>query len=192
MNIKSLIGIAFFAFIAFSCDSDDGVEAPENDILSVEPSDLQKVWAGEYEGWDSMMNVKMKIQRELSLNPNGTYTNVLGAVIDLPNASKDPAPIEKEAGSYEMAICDSVCTLTFTVTYDSIVDFGTQVMVGHNGKFFHYPDGREYEQAVYVQHMLIMAGDKGAYRFEATDSMMYSLSEENKPVVYYMDVKTGQ
>ena len=73
--IVVIIGISCF----IGCDKPE-LDIVQQDQITVNVSDLLKTWVGEYEGWDSLMNAKFQIFRQLTLNPNGTYTNVLGAV----------------------------------------------------------------------------------------------------------------
>lgn len=184
-----IVGVSILSLIMSSCNKEDfAPKHPQTQSATI--SDLQKVWVGEYEGWDSLMNAKMKIMRQLALNPDSTYTNVLGAVIDLPNASKEPAPIEKEAGTYEIILDDSAQTATvcFTVAYDSIIDFGTQVFMGYDHKHYRTSDGIEHEDTIYQQYFRILRGKEGSFQLEATDSLMYSIDGNGLPIVYLMNV----
>lgn len=187
--IVVIIGISCF----IGCDKPE-LDIVQQDQITVNVSDLLKTWVGEYEGWDSLMNAKFQIFRQLTLNPNGTYTNVLGAVIDLPNASKEPAPIEKEAGVYEILYNDSTnfVMLNYIVSYDSIVDFGTQTFIGYDHKHYYTSDGEEHSDSVYQQTFKIIRGEKGTFQLEATDSLMFSLDGKGNPIVYLLKVENNK
>lgn len=184
--IAGVLGISCFTGCN-DCESD----IIQPDITTISLNDLRKTWVGEYEGWDSLMNAKFHILRRLTLYSDSTYTNELGAVIDLPNASKEPAPIEKEAGFYEIAYNDStnLVEVNYTVLYDSIVDFGTQKFIGYDHKHYYTSDGEEHSDSVYQQTFKIVLGEKDSYQLEGTDSLVYSLDGKGNPIVYLMKVE---
>lgn len=191
MNYCSRMMIAGMLFLSFllliACENfESELSQPENVKINV--NDLRKTWAGEYEGWDSLMNAKFHIFRRLVLNSDSTYTNVLGAVIDLPNASEEPAPIEKEAGTYVITYNDStgVVNACFDVAYDSIIDFGTQVFLGYDHKHYYTPDGKEHTDSVYHQSFKIVRGEKGTFQLECVDTLLYSLDGKSDSIIYYM------
>ena len=151
-------------------------------------------WAGAYEGWDSLMNARMEIYQELQLHTDSTYSNLLGAIIEMPNIrkSKEPAPVEKESGRYVMELQDSVCLLTFAVSYDSVIDFGTQTFIGYPHKHYHALDGSEYDKESYTLAMRVEVGEGGSYRLLTADSTLFSMDGLGNPIPYYLDVKVPE
>ena len=146
-------------FTACGDDDDDdkiNVEKPETPILtntSVEQyidnsytpttSDLQNVWEGNYEGWDEKQQKNTKIKRMLTLSPNGNYENVIEGI--LVESGKDKyTKFEHEKGTYSYN--SSTKTITYTVTVDSLLDYGKQKMDAYKGKkFLDHTDARYTE-----------------------------------------------
>lgn len=152
-------------FTACGDDDDDdkvNVEKPETPILtntSVEQyidnsytpttSDLQNVWEGNYEGWDEKQQKNTKIKRMLTLSPNGNYENVIEGI--LVESGKDKyTKFEHEKGTYSYN--SSTKTITYTVTVDSLLDYGKQKMDAYKGKkFLDHTDARYTEAANFSQ-----------------------------------------
>ena len=152
-------------FTACGDDDDDdkiNVEKPETPILtntSVEQyidnsytpttSDLQNVWEGNYEGWDEKQQKNTKIKRMLTLSPNGNYENVIEGI--LVESGKDKyTKFEHEKGTYSYN--SSTKTITYTVTVDSLLDYGKQKMDAYKGKkFLDHTDARYTEGANFSQ-----------------------------------------
>lgn len=148
-----------------ACDDDDdkiNVVEPETPILtntSVEQfidnsytpttSDLQNVWEGNYEGWDEKQHKNTKIKRMLTLSPNGNYENVIEGI--LVESGKDKyTKFEHEKGTYSYN--SSTKTITYTVTVDSLLDYGKQKMDAYKGKkFLDHTDVRYTETANFSQ-----------------------------------------
>lgn len=179
--------LLFGAILA--CTNDEEVnKVPENKKITI--NDLQKTWCGAYEGWDSLMNVKTGIQKQLELNADGTYTNFIGGKLFIPNSKE--GPFESEGGTYTLALMDSVCEINFTVKFDSLVDFGTQKMIGYNKKHYHTSSGDEYELESYTQRFNIINGDKGSFQLSGNDSTLFDLEGNGKPVTYELRIKTNE
>lgn len=152
-------------FTACGDDDDDdkiNVEKPETPILtntSVEQyidnsytpttSDLQNVWEGNYEGWDEKQQKNTKIKRMLTLSPNGNYENVIEGI--LVESGKDKyTKFEHEKGTYSYN--SSTKAITYTVTVDSLLDYGKQKMDAYKGKkFLDHTDARYTETANFSQ-----------------------------------------
>lgn len=181
----------FYVLLTIACIACNNEEDEDYfaGVTQITIQQLQKVWYGSYEGWDSLMNAKTLIQKQLELNPDGSYTNNIGGIIYLPNSLNKPKLFEKEAGTYEIEINDTICNLIFTVLYDSLVDFGTSSFIGYQKKHYVNLSGEELEKERYLQSMSICRGNNGEYRLCAVDSMIYSLDGKG-PVVYYLNIQS--
>lgn len=184
---KILLCIPLLLGIMLACTNDDEVKTVQKNIAI---SDLQKTWCGPYEGWDSLMNVKTAIQKQLVLNTDGTYTNFIGGKLYIPNAKE--GPFESEGGTYTLELVDSVCKINFMVEYDSLVDFRTQTMIGYDKKHYHTSSGEEYELESYIQTFYLIKGDKGSFQLSGVDSTLFDLDGSGKPVTYTLRIKTNE
>ncbi len=172
-----------------ACTNDSDVRrVPENKKITID--DLQKTWCGTYEGWDSLMNVKTSIQKQLALNPDGTYTNFIGGKFDIPDSKE--GTFESECGTYTLTLNDSVCIINFTVKCDSLIDFGTQQMIVYGKKQYHTPSGEEYERASYMETFLIANGHAESYQLCGIDSTLYNLDGKGGYVQYELRIKTNE
>lgn len=187
--LLSCFSMSFLGGLVSSChDDEQRPVVPEKVQITV--NDLHNSWIGEYEGWDSLMHVKTRIQKQLVLNADSTYTNTIGGIVFMPNASNKPQLFEKEAGTYTVTLKDTICVFTFTAKYDSIVDFGRGQLVGYEHKHCHDMKGEEYDLEHYTQTLSVSnAKEQGTFRLLAVDSTLFSLDGKGTPILYYMNVE---
>ena len=164
MKIKYLLMAAFVLPCAMfvACGDDDGggstdVEKPETAITnnvdaekyidaSYSPSlsEIQKSWAGEYEGYDSNQKKNTKIKRLLILEPNNHYVNTIQGVL-IESGKSEYIDFEREIGTYSYN--SRTQTITYTVQSDSILDYGKQNFDGYRGKkYYDHTDGNYTEK----------------------------------------------
>lgn len=155
------VAVAFMGVFCYaSCgDDDDKIfpptpqtgNGPKDDVdNSYVPSTstIQTTWYGEYEGYDAEQSkneggteVYTKIRRTLSLNPNGTYTNEIWGVLKKNGSNNSEfTQFEVEAGTYTYNASRGV--VTYTVTYDSLINYQTRQKVGYSKKHYYSADGK--------------------------------------------------
>ena len=124
----------------------DNVDAEKYIDSSYSPTveEIQKSWTGEYEGWDEHQAKNTKIKRLLTLNANKSYTNIIQGV--LVGSGKDEyVDFEHEQGTY--VYNQRTQTITYTVSTDSVLDYGQQKFDGYNGKkYYDHTDGNYSEK----------------------------------------------
>ena len=136
-------------------------------------TDILGVWNGEYEGWDVLQQATTKIKRELTLYPNGTYTNNLQGAMGTRTEYVD---FEREAGTYSY---DSQTQMvTYTALTDSLIDFRTHQLTSSTKDAY-----QEKAQFSYV-----IDGQRLWY---LQDKNLVSADDEGTPVTYYMR-RTGE
>lgn len=140
---------------------------------------LQKTWHGEYEGWDEIQKKNTTISRELKLNPNGTYTNIIaGKMVD---TGKDKFfKFESEGGTYTYNPSNG--KVTYTVDYDSVLDYRTQSYDVYNKKKYYSKEEKSYtEQADFSDSY------KGTRRWITRDMYLQSLTNKTINIAFAMD-----
>lgn len=190
MRLLQLSVLSFACFSLFSCgsDGDNDIHTSDDDTIRIATlSQIQQTWIGEYEGWDSLQNVKTKIRRQLILNIDSTYTNQIAAMVFVPNQKvEDFSPVEKESGKYSFD--EQNHTVYYHVAYDSIIDFGQQRFIGFTKKQYNRPNGLHYEKEVYTENVKLNHGEKGSVIWETTDSALYSLDGKGSFINYFMNI----
>lgn len=147
-------------------------------------SAIQKVWAGEYEGWDNNQQKVTRIRRQLTLMPNDTYTNIIQGVMK-ESGKSEYIDFEYEEGVYYYNTQSG--TITYTVSADSVLDYRTQKMDGYKGKkYYDHIDGN------YTEKVLFSVEHDGIRSWITTDTYLYSLTNKNQNVVYHMDILQGE
>ena len=146
-------------------------------------SEIQKAWAGEYEGWDDVQKKNTKIRRLLILNPNNTYTNIIQGVL-IESGKSDYVDFEHEKGRYSYN--SRTKTITYTVESDSVLDYGKQKFDGYSGKkYYDHIDARYTEEVVFsVEHDRMRS-------WITKDSYLQSLTT-GTTIVYHMDIYSGE
>ena len=121
------------------------VEQYIDNSYSPSQSDIQKVWVGDYEGWDANQEKNTKIKRLLTLNANGTYINVIQGIL-VESGKNDYLDFEHERGTYTYN--SSSKTITYNVRTDSILNYGTQQMEGYTQKKYYDHSEGSYSEKV--------------------------------------------
>lgn len=115
-----------------------------DDTYTPSLSDIQKEWAGEYEGYDTNQESNTKIRRMLNLYSNNTYTNIVQGVL-VKSGKSEYVNFELERGTY--VYNERRKTITYTVQSDSILDYGTQKFDVYKGKkYYDHTDGNYSEK----------------------------------------------
>lgn len=161
--------------ITFESDGNDGPVIDDSFIPSI--TDLQGVWNGEYEGWDVTQQVMTKIKRELTLYPDGRYTNIIGGQI--PYVGRDSfIKFEAEGGTWSYQ--DG--TVTYMCQYDSILSFHDQSYIVYTKK--HYYD---HEAASYTEQARFTYEHDGLRDWVTQDNNLQVSASDNRRVVYVMN-----
>ena len=111
--------------------------------------DITKTWAGEYQGWDANQASdnhvgNTKIRRQLILQPNGRYENIIQGVIL--EGKDDYYNFEKEKGTYSYNQRSK--TITYSVESDSILDYRMQILEFYAGKKYYSHTDKTYTEKV--------------------------------------------
>lgn len=146
-------------------------------------SEIQGSWIGEYEGWDENQKTNAKIRRQLTLNPNGTYTNIVQGVMT--GTGKDQfIDFEKETGIYSYKEKQRI--ITYFVYTDSILDYHNQQFKGYQIK--HYYD---HVESFYMENVIFSPEYEGHRKWVAEDTYLKSVADKHSNVVYGMDKYDG-
>ena len=142
-------------------------------------SEIQKAWAGEYEGWDDVQKKNTNIRRLLTLNPNNTYTNVIQGVL-IESGKSDYVDFEHEKGRYSYN--SRTKTITYTVESDSVLDYGKQKFVGYSGKkYYDHTDGN------YNENVQFSYSTNGTRKWITRDTYLQSLTDMTISIAFAMD-----
>ncbi len=149
---------------------------------------LQGSWLGEYEGWDPIMRTVTKIRRKLTLSPDGTYKNRIQGVMVVTGRT-DFVDFEHEEGTYTIGTdpASARFTITYNVTADSLLDFGSQRLIGYTKKHFY-----DHEVASYTETPRFTKEMEGKRKWITQDNSLVSIEDETSPVVYSMDKREGE
>lgn len=141
---------------------------------------LQKEWSGEYQGWDAVQKKNTTIRRKLTLNPNGTYTNIIaGKLIE---SGKDQFfKFESEGGKYTYN--QSTGTVNYTCEYDSILNYRDQSYTRYSKKHY-YSD----EKANYTEKAEFSEMQQGKRVWITKDTYLQSLTAEVLDLVFSMSI----
>ena len=212
MKIKYLLMAAFILPCAMftACGGDDGgdepipppstdpssaalltdVEAEKYIDASYMPtlSEIQKTWAGEYEGWDATQANNghvgnTKIKRLLTLLPNKQYVNIIQGVIL--EGKGEYVDFEHEKGSYYYN--PSTCVITYTVESDSVLDYSRQKFNGYKGK--KYYDRTEGNYTEKVQFSTVRDGQRS---WITHDTYLQSLTNKTINIAFMMVTNVDQ
>ncbi len=203
MKYKYLLMAAFVLPCAMftACGGGDDDETGKTDVTKPEPpitsdtilvktidnnysaslSEIQKSWAGEYEGWDENQQKNTKIRRLLVLEPNNQYVNVVQGVL-IESGKTDYVDFEHERGSYSYNARTN--TLTYTVSSDSVLDYRNQKMDGYKGK--KYYDRTEGNYTEKVQFSEIHNGER---KWITRDTYLQSLTDKSIKIAFAMDAQ---
>ncbi|MBR6601917.1 MAG: hypothetical protein IKK87_08760 [Bacteroidaceae bacterium] len=182
------------------CEEDDPVIDPVNSDDQVvktfeidedyipTKSDIQKTWAGKYEGNDAKQEAKTMIKRKLTLNANGTYTNIIEGILVKSN-EEIYTPFEKEKGTYQY----NNGVITYTVQYDSLIDYQTLHYIGYTKKHYYSADGKNSnDKANYTENAMFSVLKKGQRKWISKDTYLQQLTDEELDLYFEMDVYTEE
>ena len=151
-------------------------------------SDIQKTWAGKYEGNDAKQEAKTMIKRKLTLNANGTYTNIIEGILVKSN-EEIYTPFEKEKGTYQY----NNGVITYTVQYDSLIDYQTLHYIGYTKKHYYSADGKNSnDKANYTENAMFSVLKKGQRKWISKDTYLQQLTDEELDLYFEMDVYTEE
>lgn len=149
----ALVGITPFMFSSCIKDADDGeVSTPHEDIPVATDSTVVQVdsafiasaeymvggWMAQYVGYDpqqsmtSGANVVSAIRRMVSFSPEGYYESHVQGIVNMDDTITIYKEFEHEYGTYSFDSEKQM--MTYTVEYDSLLNFGADKMEYHNGK----------------------------------------------------------
>ena len=172
------------------CQKVDKPEDPRNSIdTSYKPElkSLQQNWLGEYEGWDAAQERDTKIKRKLVLNANLTYTNVIEGILAADGKNKY-TKFESEAGTYSYN--QSTGVITYTVRYDSLLNYQNQQFVGYTKKHYYSPDGMNADDKASYTEKAQFTASAGGYRSWVTeDTYLQQLSAEKLDLWFTMNIE---
>lgn len=158
----------------------DNVDAEKYIDASYQPSlsEIQKVWAGEYEGWDNIQKKNTKIKRLLTLKPNNTYTNVIQGVL-VESGKSDYVDFEHEKGTYSYNARTQ--TITYTVESDSVLDYGKQKFDGYKGKKYY-----DHTAGNYTEKVSFSSIKDGQRSWITRDAYLQSLTDKTINIAFAM------
>lgn len=158
----------------------DNVDAEKYIDASYKPSlsEIQKVWAGEYEGWDNNQKKNTKIKRLLTLKPNNTYTNVIQGVL-VESGKSDYVDFEHEKGTYSYNARTQ--TITYTVESDSVLDYGKQKFDGYKGKKYY-----DRTEGNYTEKVSFSSIKDGQRSWITRDAYLQSLTDKTINIAFAM------
>lgn len=149
---------------------------------------IQNTWAGEYEGYDAAQEKNTKIKRKLVLYPNKNYMNTIEGILATSGKNEYTA-FEKEEGTYSYDASTGI--VTYTVRYDSLIDYRTQHYIGYKKKHYYSADGMNAsDKAIYTEKaMFTTIGDDGTNRKWVTeDTYLQQLTDKELDLYFTMDV----
>lgn len=195
MKYFSYLIMAFGAMALFACGGDDPEEIIDkpggNDdkikVFNIDESftpstaTLQTTWFGEYTGWDDVQEKDATIGRTLILNPNGTYKNTIQGSLD----GKDLINFEVEEGTYTYNAGNG--TLTYTVKYDSLINYQTQKMTGYTKKHYYSADGNNTDDKKnYTEKSLFTKASNGKRQWVCKDTYLQQLTAKTLELYFLM------
>lgn len=140
---------------------------------------IKKTWRGEYEGWDENQKKNTTISRELKLNPNGTYTNVIaGKMVD--SDKNKFFKFESEGGTYTYN--PSTGVVRYTVEYDSVLDYKTQNYDVYDQKKYYSKKEKSYTEKADFSD-----SNFGVRRWVTMDMYLQSLTNKTINIAFSMD-----
>lgn len=188
--------LLFVGALFFSCsDEDSSSEAQDNTdeetVFQVDKnyipstSTLQKTWYGQYNGWDDVQKKNTTIGRTLVINPNGTYTNTIHGRLD---SSQDLIVFETEKGTYSYNSSDGI--LTYTVQYDSLINYQTLQKTGYVKKHYYSANGNNSaDKAIYTEKAQFTVIKDGSRQWVAKDTYLQQLTAETLELYFLMENK---
>lgn len=153
--LQCLVMLAVSNFLAVSCisDADDNEHPtpPEETLVATDSAAVQidsafiasaeymaGEWMSQYVGYDpqqskaSGSDVVSSIRRLVFFSPDGFYESHVQGIVNMKDTITLYKEFEHEYGTYSFD--EERQMMTYTVEYDSLLNFGTDKMEYHNGK----------------------------------------------------------
>ena len=147
-------------------------------------SDIQKEWAGEYEGYDNNQKSNTKIRRLLSLYANKTYTNIIQGVL-VKSGKSEYVNFELERGTY--VYNERQKTITYTVQTDSILDYANQAFDVYHGKKYY-----DHTEGTYSEKVDFSTLSKNQRSWITHDTYLQSLTDKTINIAFAMVKKADK
>ena len=159
------------------------VDIPVDNNFKADASYIQKEWSGEYEGWDAVQKKNTTIRRKLTLNPNGTYTNIIaGKLIETDKTQF--FKFEAEGGTYTYNA--STGLVTYKVDYDSILTYKNQSYTKYAKKHYYAKEEANYSEKAEFSEMR-----EGKRVWITKDTYLQSLTAEVLDLAFSMSEYAG-
>ena len=156
------------------------VDIPVDKNFTPDASYLQKEWSGEYQGWDDVQKKNTTIRRKLTLNPNGTYSNIIAGKL-IASGKDQFFKFESEGGKYTYN--QSTGTVNYTCEYDSILNYRDQSYTRYSKKHYHSD-----EKANYTEKAEFSEIQQGKRVWITKDTYLQSLTAEVLDLVFSMSI----
>jgi len=138
-------------------------------------------WLAEYSGFDPLQNHDFIIRRQVLLNADSTYVNLVqGIPMEEASEKMTYMNFEHEEGTYSF---DSVNRrITFFVRYDSLVNFATKQLEHHDYKMQGTTRKARYSERVWLTE------ERGGRRqWVRQDENLRDATDPEKPLTYHMN-----
>lgn len=197
-KLMSIIGFICFLYAFISCikDADDEpLNPPVPDPVPVESDSTEVVidslfatseeymfgeWMAQYSGYDPQMNKTSDVRRLVFFSPEGFYESHVQGIADIEDTVTIYKEFEHEFGTW--VFDGKERTMTYTVEYDSLLNFELDVMTFFPGKF---QQGFGVLQ-VYREKIWFSQEQDGRRDWIRTDDNLMSVDNHSARVVYAM------
>lgn len=141
---------------------------------------LQKEWMGQYTGFDARQQTTSAIRRMVSFLPDGSYDSHVQGIVNIEDTITTYKEFEHEHGTYAFDVDKQI--MTYTIEYDSLIDFSSDVLVNNPGKL--RPGVgliREYSEQIWFS-----AEKEGKRDWVREDENLVSTDNHNANIIYIM------
>ena len=154
-----------------------------DDSYVASPTEIQKAWEGSYTGYDTNQETNTNIKRLLVLKSNKQYENVIQGVL-VKSGKSEFVNFELERGTYSYNANSGV--ITYTVSSDSILNYGDQSFTRYNGKkYYSHTDG------TYTETVKFSKVKDGQRSWITQDTYLQSLTASNINIYFAMVGQVG-
>lgn len=141
---------------------------------------LQTEWMAEYTGYDPMLNAVSAIQRLIYFSPDGFYDSHVRGIANVADTTvTEFKEFEHEHGTYSFDVENQ--TMTYAVEYDSLLNFGANVMVYYPGKMIRGTIKKEY-----AEDIKFSKEQEGKRNWIRTDDNLMSPTDHTAHIIYVM------
>lgn len=156
------------------------VDIPVDNNFIPDASYIQKEWSGEYQGWDAVQKKNTTIRRKLTLNPNGTYKNIIAGKL-IESGKNLFYKFESEGGKYTYN--QSTGTVNYTCEYDSVLNYSDQSYTRYSKKHYYSEEKANYSEKAEFSEM-----QAGKRVWITKDTYLQSLTAEVLDLIFSMSV----